>query len=448
MTSPDVQRHSIDTYAAANGISIVDWVEGIDESGSRARSAWWARLDQAITRMEAGEFDTIIVWKFSRTARNRLRWATAVDRVDTVGGNLISATEPVDNHTASGRFARGMLGELNAYQAELIGEGWKETLERRVRDGLPGTGRPRFGYTLDRTYTPDPALAPVVREMYRRAIAGNGMASITRWLNDHGHRTRNGLEWQTAGVTRYLDRGFAAGLIWSKGTFHPGAHEPIIDPATWEAYLARRASTTRPPRGSVRMLSGLLKCAGCGGPMMAVRSTGGQGNYGCARRPRGGHCPTPVHITRELAEREVAAWVLALPEQTALLTEAADRAKRDRLTSIEDRAAIEKLILRAENRLSNLTIKLLDEKISQAAYDATEAKVNDDLKGLRLRYAQAAPIPESNLLLEVPRLVEGWKDSTPALQNRIARALIDRVIVHRADAPARLDIIPRWATRK
>ena len=127
---------------------------------------------------------------------------------------------------------------------------------------------------------------------------------------------------------------------------------------------------------------------------------------------------------------------------------AADRAKRDRLTSIEDRAAIEKLILRAENRLSNLTIKLLDEKISQAAYDATEAKVNDDLKGLRLRYAQAAPIPESNLLLEVPRLVEGWKDSTPALQNRIARALIDRVIVHRADAPARLDIIPRWATRK
>lgn len=182
--------------------------------------------------------------------------------------------------------------------------------------------------------------------------------------------------------------------------------------------------------------------------MMAVRSTGGQGNYGCARRPRGGRCPAPVHITRELAEREVGAWVLALPEQTEMLAEAAEREKRARLTSIEDRAALEKLITRAEVRLSNLTIKLLDGAISQTAYDATQAKINDDLASLRLRHAQAAPAPESNLLLEVPRLVEGWSTSTPAVQNRVARALIDRIVVHRADAPQRLDIIPRWATRK
>jgi site-specific DNA recombinase len=448
MTSPDVQRHAIDTWAAANGAVIVDTIEGLDESGSRAKSAWWPRLEQAISRMESGEFDTIVVWKYSRTARNRLKWAVALDRVDVVGGRIVSATEPIDGDSASGRFARGMLGEMNAYQADLIGEGWKETLDRRVRDGLPGTGRPRFGYIWERTYTPDPELVPVVREMYRQAVAGHGFASITRWLNDHGHRTRNGNPWQTINVTRYMDRGFAAGKIWSRGELYPGAHEPIIDARTWEAYLARRASTKRPPRGAVKMLSGLLRCASCGGPMMAVRTTGETGSYGCAARARGGACPAPASISRAIVEGVVSEWVRGLPERMEQLRAADAAVKARQLVKIEDRDAISRLVRRDEERLARLTVKLLDEEITQAAYDATASVVNANLEGLRERFANAAPGPESNLVTEVPTLVVGWDQHVPAAQNRILRALVDRIVVSRGRSVERVHVIARWETNK
>lgn len=445
MSSPEIQRHAIESFAASNRISIVDWVEGIDESGSRAKSAWWPKLFATIDRVEAGEANIIIMWKFSRSARNRLKWAVALDRMDVLGGRLLSVTEPIESTTASGKFARGMLGEVNAYQADLIGESWKETLERRVRQGLPGSGRPRFGYIWDKTYTPNPELVPTVQEMYRRYIAGHGMASITRWLNDLGHRTRNGNEWQTIGVARYMDRGFAAGFIWSKGVLHPGAHEPIIDAETWDAYLARRASTEKAPRGSVRMLSGLMKCGGCGGPMISIR---GSIAYGCARRNRGRTCDAPVSITTAIAERRLTYWIEALPARTEYLRAAADREERQRVSMIEDRAALSRLIRRVEERLSRLTLLLLDDppKISQAAYDVAATKLNQELADLQARFTRAAPRPRTNLFEEIPEIARIWNELSPPAQNRAARTLIDRIEISRGTSPDRMKIVPRWET--
>lgn len=444
MTSPEVQRHAIQAHAERNGIHITEWVEGIDESGSRRKSAWWPRLEEAIRQVEARDADVIVVWKFSRIARSRIRWATAVDRVDVAGGTIESATEANDP-TPAGDLQRGMLGELNLYQAALIGEGWKETHARRLREGKPATGRPRFGYIRENdTYTPDPATAPVVVELYHRAVAGHGMATLARWLNDTGHHTRDGNAWQTIGVTRYLDRGFAAGYLWVGGDLHPGAHEALIEPALWEAYQARRAGTVRPPRGSVRMLSGLLKCGTCHGPMMAVRASGENGSYGCAARARGGTCTAPASIERHIAEGVLSEWVAELPTRVDRLREADAKERRQRLATIEDRAAIGRRIQKIEQRLARLTNMLLDEAISRDAYEATAAPLNTDLASLRQRHKAAAPRPESNLHETVPSLVAGWAEHDPAAQNRIARALVDRIIVDRGRDRGRVHIIPLW----
>lgn len=444
MTSPDVQRHAIQSYADQTGITIIDWVEGIDESGSKSRSAWWPKLNAAIDRVQAGDADTIIVWKYSRTARNRLRWAVAVDRMDILGGSIVSATEPIDDATASGRFARGMLGELNAYQADLIGETWKETLDRRVRAGLPGTGRPRFGYLLDGTYTPDPQTAPLVREMYQRALAGHGMAAITRWLNSHGQVTRYGNPWSTTGIRQYMDRGFAAGFIWSKGHLHPGAHQPIITADTWGAFTALRARPNAAPRGGIRMLSGMLKCGTCGGPMMSVQSSGEHGSYACARRARGTHCPSPVNITRRIAEHTVSAWVQHLPVRADELAAVVEAERRQRLTQIEDREALTRMIARAEQRLAAVTMKLVDGQIPQLAYDAATTSLTAEIASLQLRHTATVPKPQRDIITLIPALVEGWDSATPAAQNRALRALVDRIIVSKGRGPGRIQIIPAW----
>jgi site-specific DNA recombinase len=89
-------------------------LEDLDLSGR----FWQNRqFDAAISMLEAGDSDAIVVWRWSRVARNRLDWAVAVDRVGSVGGRLESATEPFDVTTATGRFARGMLAEFAAGNA-------------------------------------------------------------------------------------------------------------------------------------------------------------------------------------------------------------------------------------------------------------------------------------------------------------------------------------------
>src|SRR4051794_20537920 len=77
MISPDLQRAAIEAYATARGYEVASWLEGLDESGSRARSAWWQKLDEGVRRIEDAEAEVLLVWKFSRAARHRLRWAVA-----------------------------------------------------------------------------------------------------------------------------------------------------------------------------------------------------------------------------------------------------------------------------------------------------------------------------------------------------------------------------------
>lgn len=437
-------------YCKQHGYDIVDvHVDRITGRKWDTRPGVKATMDL----IELGHADVIVLWKWSRLSRSRLHWAVAADRVLAAGGRIEAVTEPLDTSTAAGRFARGMMTEYAAFQSEQIGEVWRETAARRVRAGKPASGRDRFGYIRDReadTYTPDPATAPLVAELYRRHIAGNGLASVTRWLNEQGSRTRNGHAWQVTSVKRTLDRGFAAGKLYVGGRLLDGAHEPIIDEATWDAYLARRASNTKGPRGSIRMLSGLMRCE-CGGPMFAVQSTPSHGLYACARKHRGDPtCPYRCSIDRDNAEAFLSEWILALPARRDEIEIARRHSIDQRMSAIEDRAAIARMIQRAEARLVTLTMKLLDDGVAQTAYDLSAAKLNADISALRARYVRAAPKPAEDLSERFPQIAEAWPTITPAAQNGAARALIHHITVHPVVRPGprtwrdRIEIVPRW----
>jgi site-specific DNA recombinase len=285
MVSPDVQRVAIADYCANRGYEITGWIEGLDESGSRAKSAWWPRLDQAVASVETGEHDVIVVWKFSRTARHRLRWAVALDRVEEAGGRLESATEQIDVSTSAGRFTRGMFGEMAAFEAERIGEGWKEAHQHRIDAGKPASGKPKYGYAYDQTqklHVPDPETGPVLADIYRRYVAGESVYQLARWLNGHGCRTTNDGMWSDRSLRRVLDSGFASGRFMVAGQLHDGVHEPLIDDRLWQDYLDARSRRRAAPSRSERsqyLLSGLVRCGRCGGSMVA-------GQFGNARAPK------------------------------------------------------------------------------------------------------------------------------------------------------------------
>lgn len=440
MISPEVQRVAITDYCAARGYEVVQWIEGIDESGSRARSAWWPRLDQAVAEVEAGTAEVLVTWKYSRAARHRLRWAVAIDRVEEAGGRVESATEQVDTTTSTGRFTRGMLAELQAFEAERIGEVWKEVHARRVASGRPANGKPRFGYQYDvddKLHRPDPVTGPVLAELYRRYVAGESVYQLVRWLNGHGWRTTIDGQWSDRSLRRVLDSGFASGQFMVDGQLVDGVHEPLIDATQWQAYVdARAARRAIPPRSqrSQYVLSGMVRCARCGHPMVA-------GQFGAERAPKyrcktGKESGPAACAGGYVMESFVLSHVMGFLEEVAA---GVDRRRTELEPLMTHRSVIKveedvlaRRILQADEALTRLALQHAETPLPDAVYRRARSELLEKAEALTrsLEVAQREGRRAVDDRPQVARdVLDGWDRRPVTVRREILRGLIDCVLV-------------------
>lgn len=366
----------------------------------------WERpaVRRVMGMVEAGETDVVVVWKWSRLSRSRRDWAIAVDRIEYLGGRLESATEPVDTSTATGRFTRGMLAEMAAFESDRIGEVWKEVHERRRKLGLPASGGDRFGYVrqADGTYSPDPVTAPRVVEAYRRIADGHSSRSVAAWLNAEGMRTTRGNEWTRDRLTHFMDSGFAAGLLvrqhWrgkkvSRSlhalTWLPGAQEPIISADEWDAYLAaRRARTHVTQARPGYLLSGLLTCGDCGAVMWADR-LGREPGYAfvCSawKESKAGRCVT---IARHRAEAAVRDWIMQLADELEAGAVAQLGPAQQRASITAQAAEVAKKLEASERMQQTLLQRFLEGVVDERNYAAKQEQLAAEHSRLEVEQAR------------------------------------------------------------
>ena len=396
--SLEVQEQAARQHAERNGYEVV----AVESDPGISGRSWKQRrgVQNALAAIDESRADVVVVWRWSRLSRSRRDWAVAADMADVAGGRIESATEPNDR-TAAGRFARGVMTELAAFESERIGEQWQEARDHRVARGLPATGGPRFGYVVqpDRSYAPDPETGPILADLYRLYLTGWGSGQLTRHLNDLGiPRGRTGRRWTYQDTLNVLDAGFGAGLlvktlarpkndpagsaprqpVWER-EFRTAAHEPVIDRATWDAYVtARRQRTKQRVRAGAPMLSGLLRCTDCGGPMHHNAWRG-------ERRPRPApHVPIcsrgstttghrQVTVAGHRIEAAVEAWVLQIADdlnaRADALAQTKDRGQRVEMTSRRAQQQLERI----ESRLTALALKLADGTMMDAVYKLAAA---------------------------------------------------------------------------
>ena len=458
-----MQEQAARQHAEKQGYTVV----GVESDPGITGRSWKRRagVQRAMSALEAGTAEVVIVWRWSRLSRSRRDWAVAADMADVVGGRIESATEPNDR-TAAGRFARGVMTELAAFESERIGEQWAEARAHRIARGLPATGGPRFGYQqVDGAYVPDPVTGPVVAEMYRLYLGGWGCAQIARWLQERGiMRGRHGDKpWAYQDVFQMMDAGFAAGLLVKNGTprpglntstpkmgvwlkeFRPGAHEPLVDRATWDAYVAaRRARTKTRARSDSPLLSGLLWCGECGARMHGAKVTGQRGFYRCAR---GGTLPSArgIQIYQDIVDAAVEAWVLDFADSISAQREAqqqtAEHGERVEMTA---RRAQQQL-KRIEERLVSLTLKFVDDAIPADVYQRTRETLEAERLDAERRVESATrnPVQDAAPAAVSPDLRRQWPSMTTTARNAVLRPLIARVIVD-PTRPAGQRHIPRW----
>ncbi|MFE6228941.1 recombinase family protein [Cellulosimicrobium sp. NPDC057862] len=445
--SLELQEASCREYAARMGYDVVDV---LSDPGISGRT--WDRpaVQRTLALVEARDADVIVVWKWSRLARNRRDWAVAVDRVEGAGGRLESSTETVDTTTSTGRFTRGMLAEMAAFESDRIGDTWRETHARRRKLGLPHNGSPRLGYLYDpasKTYSPDPETADVVRELYRRYVDGAGLGALSKWLRDLGIESpRSKKPWTHRGVGQYLTNGFAAGYLrvhdpacterhqvtreCPRHVYILGAHEAIIDESIWRATVAaREGRKTLAPRlvSAVSAMSGVPRCAACGYRMALHRQKDQSPRMRCANR----ECTAPASILYSRVEDAVLAW---LPTVGQLVDEHAARAGTRTAAEDVERARLLRMHDEAERALERLTVDrakgLVPEGAYAAARDHLAAEQRDARESLR-KYERAALTADYTAI--AAQLLEDWDELSPPEISKTLRDLVVAIVSRRKE---------------
>lgn len=290
--SPDSQRKLIYEYANREGYIVPDeyifYDDGISARSTKNRTEFNRMISMA--KEKKPPFEAILVWKFSRFARNREESMVFKNLLRKKGIKVISISEPIpEDHY--GTLLEGIIEWYDEFYSINLGVEVKRGLAEKLSRGEP-TRPPAFGYIMkDKRYYPDwSGPAQIVQEMFRKYDSGVKLRSIATWLNEIGSQTRYGNEWQQREVDYVLHNPLYIGKLrksadgthavsrrkYNSGNIEviDGLHEAIIDIELWDRVQAKLDAAKRTYSKYARssdqaqwMLKGLVRCSNCGGTL-------------------------------------------------------------------------------------------------------------------------------------------------------------------------------------
>jgi len=442
-------------------------VAGVEADPGITGRTWKRPAVQRVMQMvDDGAADVIVLWRWSRLSRSRRDWAVAADRADMAGGRIESSTETVDVATATGRLARGVLVEFAAFESDRIGEVWKEVHASRLAQGRTPNGKPRFGYVwnlVEKIHEPDPVTGPALRRAYERYVAGASVYSLVRWLNAERVWTTAGNPWTDHALRRVLDSGFAAGLIRWRNDSHPGVHEVLIGADVWQAYLDARVVRRAVPANVKRsryVLSGLVRCGRCEGPMVANSGSGQRKtSMRCSTsKERGREACVGGYVEMSVVVDAVLAWLGEEAAAEGVDAVAAHESKTlDRAAeSVGDLRRLSRRIVEIDRALTKLAKQNAEDLIGDVELRAARGEYLQERAGLEERVEELGRADRRHVS-DRPAMVAGLLADWDVLPVEVRRAtlgnLIQRVVVWTGDrsgvrgvaggaSNARVEVVP------
>ena len=332
--SPESQLDEIYAYAERNNILLSNaYIFREDEgiSGKRAEKRVEFQRMIATAKTKPKPFDVILVWKFSRFARNQDE--------STFYKSILRKKLNIDVVSVSEPMMDGMYGRLIEMIIEWQDEFYLYNLSQEVRRGMKKkaelgqyNGKMPLGYTKE----PGPDTIPcicepeayIVRQIFSLFEQGHDKNYIVRHLNDHGFKTKTGKCFDNECVSYILENPFYIGKVrWNRRVDSAGSnlkpedewviadasHEPLISKDTWDICqkrLARIKSTrskyAHPISHTRHWLSGMVKCSVCGKSLSWKSGYKRQTNsFQCLGYRRGIH-----NESQSISERKLTSAVL------------------------------------------------------------------------------------------------------------------------------------------
>lgn len=309
--SPDVQRGQIETWAKLRGATIVTWHVDLDESGGSVKRPG---LEDTLRRCEAGLSDGLVVAKIDRFARTLPGALETITRLDAVGAQFVSVAEGIDPTTPAGKMMQRLLLVLAEFELDRIRESWKVAQERAVARGVHIASASPTGYVRGEggVLVPHEVFGPVVGDVFRLRAAGGSWGDVIRLLEASAVvGPYGGTRWQRKNVRRMLSNRVYLGEARSGAFVKIHAHPPLTDRKTFDAVQEAPQAVIR---GDGALLSGLLRCAGCGYALKADTMKSRSGERMRLYRCRGVNpvlaCESKAAVLGSVIEPRIVQWFL------------------------------------------------------------------------------------------------------------------------------------------
>lgn len=320
LRSPKQQLRAIRRWCQQHGYELLAVYEEIDVSGrkgARNRPA----LEEAKARVLAGEANGLIAAYVSRFTRNALYGLRLVEQLLDAECKFYALDIPfADLSTPEGRkLLRDKLSDAE-YESDVRRGHFLTGVADSIADGVH-LGVP-FGYRRSNgrgsPLEIDESEAPAVRAAFAMRADGHSWQAIADALNAGPIRPRpyrrDKVEYQPEWTHKTV-RGMVVGrkgtgnevylgTAWNGEHETPDAHPAIVTPELLGR--ANRAKGTKPigPKQGY-LLTGLVRCAGCG-YSMTHQLLRGRRYYRCRAAQHGnGRCPAPTNVPAEALEENV-----------------------------------------------------------------------------------------------------------------------------------------------
>lgn len=264
-------------YAEVKGYSIIhEYCDRAKTGTNDNREAFQEMLHDCQTHT----FTVIIVWKVDRFGRNReeitfnkYRAKKHGVRVEYIAENISEGPEGVILEAV----LEGMAEYYSLQLSQNVKRGHLESAKKYRSVG----GRAPIGYKVNKNgeYVIDEETAPVVRLIYDKYIAGETMADIIRYLNEHGYRNRKNMPFTKNSLPKILNNEKYAGTYRFRDlVYKENAIPAIVTKEQFdEVQRIKRANRRKPSRKwnySDYLLTEKLFCGVCGRPII------GKSGYG------------------------------------------------------------------------------------------------------------------------------------------------------------------------
>lgn len=309
--SPDAQKRLLLDYAKKNEIIVSkDFIFAESVSGRHAQKRPEFQRMIATAKQPSHPIDVILVWKFSRFARNQeesivYKSMLKKDRVD-----VVSVSEPLIEGPFGSLIERIIEWMDEYYSIRLSGEVLRGMKEKALQHGYQST--PCLGYDAVGHGKPfiineaEYAMVSYIMDLYDNQNMDE--TAIARRCNDLGYRTKRGNPFERRTIDRILENPFYCGTVTWNGVEFEGAHEVRLSRERFENRQELIASRKRPIKARnvsacKHWLSGLIKCSICGATL-SYTGNNACPYFQCWKYAKGFH-KTSVALSVKKAEQAV-----------------------------------------------------------------------------------------------------------------------------------------------